>query len=216
MATPQSAGRPPGGGNILTQRVGPLATWVWLLIGTLLIVVIAVIMKKKQGSKTQQQCPPGYQMDASGTCQPTSGTLQTPDIILQNYAAPVTQTQTQTQIAPPEAEPPPEPTPGGPGPQIMCKVGEQRVLEGGKYVCKPIPKGKPGPKPKGKPTYQWVTVGKWTPTPGKNNLAPWNSTLWGIATHFNVKGGYQELAKLNGIKNPNLIHPGQKIKVPVS
>lgn len=44
----------------------------------------------------------------------------------------------------------------------------------------------------------------------------WNSTLSGIADHYHVAGGASELAKLNGISNPNLVHPGQKIKVPVS
>lgn len=59
--------------------------------------------------------------------------------------------------------------------------------------------------------YTEVTVVKWT---AKNT--PWNSTLSGIADHYHVNGGYQALAKLNGISNPNLIHPGQQIKVPVS
>lgn len=64
----------------------------------------------------------------------------------------------------------------------------------------------------GKPKYTEVTVVKWTTKPG----VPWNSTLSTIADHYHVKGGYQELAKLNHISNPNLIYPGQKIKVPVS
>lgn len=59
--------------------------------------------------------------------------------------------------------------------------------------------------------YTTVTVVKWTA-----NNTPWNSTLSGIADHYHVSGGYQALAKLNGIANPNDIHPGQKIKVPVS
>lgn len=60
--------------------------------------------------------------------------------------------------------------------------------------------------------YTEVTVVKWTTKPG----VPWNSTLSGIADHYKVKGGYQALAKLNHISNPNLVYPGQKIKVPVS
>jgi nucleoid-associated protein YgaU len=58
--------------------------------------------------------------------------------------------------------------------------------------------------------YIEVTVGKWT-----RLRTPWNSTLSGIADHYEVKGGYEALAKLNHIKDPNLIRPGQKIKVPV-
>lgn len=41
-------------------------------------------------------------------------------------------------------------------------------------------------------------------------------TLSGIASKFNIAGGYVALAKLNGIANPNLIQPGQKIKLKVA
>jgi LysM repeat protein len=54
-----------------------------------------------------------------------------------------------------------------------------------------------------------VTVAPWNPV-----SAPWNSTLWGIANHFHVVGGYQTLAQINGISNPALIRPGQQISVP--
>ena len=37
-------------------------------------------------------------------------------------------------------------------------------------------------------------------------------TLSGIAKKFGTT--YQKLAAYNGIKNPNLIHPGQKIRIP--
>ena len=39
-------------------------------------------------------------------------------------------------------------------------------------------------------------------------------TLSKIASKFNVSGGYQALAKYNGIANPNIIHVGQKIRIP--
>jgi LysM repeat protein len=57
--------------------------------------------------------------------------------------------------------------------------------------------------------YSTVTVVPWNPV-----SAPWNSTLWGIASHYKVTGGYQTLAQINGISNPSLIRPGQQIKVP--
>lgn len=62
---------------------------------------------------------------------------------------------------------------------------------------------------KGKTTT--VTVVAWN----ARNPA-WNSTLSGIADHYHVSGGASELARLNGISNPDLIKPGQRIKVPVS
>jgi LysM repeat protein len=58
--------------------------------------------------------------------------------------------------------------------------------------------------------YTTVTVAPWNPL-----SAPWNSTLWGIASHYHVAGGYQTLAQINDIANPSLIRPGQQIKVPV-
>jgi len=200
MAAPQPS-RPAGGGNILTQRLGPLATWVWLLIGTLIVGAIALYLRHKAGNKTSA---------AAGQAAPgqTAGVQQVPDIILQNYEGANTQTVAPVTVNP--AAPPVTP-PSQPAPEP------------------PEPAEPPGRKPPGKPPvhqpvkakppaaqYQTVTVGRWTATPGKNNLAPWNSTLWGIADHYHVQGGFQELAKLNGIKNPNLIHPGQKIRVPVS
>ena len=59
--------------------------------------------------------------------------------------------------------------------------------------------------------YIMVTVQPFT-----SQNPPWQSTLSGIASHYNVPGGYTALAKLNGISNPNIIHPGQQIKVPVT
>lgn len=94
---------------------------------------------------------------------------------------------------------------------------------GGGGEPQPGPKPKPKPKPKkrkppvkgtghrGTTRYVTVTVVKWTPT-----NTPWNSTLSGIAGHYHVPGGADALAKLNSIKNPNLIYPGQKIRVPVT
>jgi LysM repeat protein len=58
--------------------------------------------------------------------------------------------------------------------------------------------------------YTTVVVAPWNPV-----STPWNSTLWGIATHYKVAGGYQTLAQINDISNPSLIRPGEQIKVPV-
>jgi LysM repeat protein len=57
--------------------------------------------------------------------------------------------------------------------------------------------------------YTTVTVAPWNPV-----SAPWNSTLWGIANHYHVAGGYPTLARFNGISNPALVRPGEQIRVP--
>lgn len=54
---------------------------------------------------------------------------------------------------------------------------------------------------------QYATVAKWRKT-----NTPWNSTLSGIAKHY--KTSVSKLLKMNpGIKNPDVIYPGQKVRV---
>ena len=187
MAAPPRGGPPEGGGgNVLTQKLGPLATWVWLLIGTTAVVIYYVIAKWKQGKTTA----------ATPAASPTTSASQVPDYIVQNYLG-NTPTGATPPPAPPPAPPPPPPPPPTPPP-----------------TPPPAPPPKPPPAPPAAPpkppAQQYTTV---TVVPF-GNPAPWNSTLWGIATHYNVPGGYQALAKLNNISNPNLIHPGQQIRVP--
>jgi LysM repeat protein len=63
------------------------------------------------------------------------------------------------------------------------------------------------PAPPGNPIPQQVTVAKYT-----RNSPVWNSTLSGIASHYHTS--VAALLKLNpGIKNPNVIYPGQQIRV---
>lgn len=81
----------------------------------------------------------------------------------------------------------------------------------------PPPKTNPPPKPKPKkpkpqPSSNEVTVAKW-PGTSSNGLAQWNTTLWGIAQHEHTT--VAELQRLNPqVKNPSLVYPGEKIKVP--
>lgn len=52
------------------------------------------------------------------------------------------------------------------------------------------------------------------PIPKTHKVAP-GDTLWAIAKkHLGNGARYSELARINNIKNPNLIHPGQVIKLP--
>jgi LysM repeat protein len=186
------------GGSPLNQRVGPFATWVWLLFLTVAIVGYAYIKNRKAA----QQANTGQAV--AGQSVPAQ---QVPDIILQNQ---LSQQQSQQVNLPPGATPPPAPTPAPEPTPAPVTTPAPTPAPTPRPVTTPAPPKKAGPK------YTTVTVGRWTPVPGRHNLAPWNSTLWGIATQYHVPGGFQALAKLNGIKNPDLIHPGQKIKVPVS
>lgn len=73
----------------------------------------------------------------------------------------------------------------------------------------PKPPAKPPAKPPKKPPKVITTV-KWT----KHNT-PWNSTLWGIAHHEHVAGGWQYLERINHITGDPKKHlkPGMKIKL---
>jgi hypothetical protein len=75
------------------------------------------------------------------------------------------------------------------------------------------PKPKPRPKPTKPPTHhapRYVTTVKW-----HRGHVPWNSTLWGIAEHEHVKGGWQYLQKINHLHGDPKTHlkPGMRIKV---
>lgn len=196
QAGPGPAPREQHHGNVLTERLGPLATWVWLLIATAAILIYVVWRNRQAAAQQNTQATAGQAVGAQSV----------PDIIIQNQEGP-DQDNSPAGSTPPSqpTPPPPPPTPGGTG----------TAKPPAKPPTKP-PSTKPPVKAKPGQQYTTVTVGRWTATPGKNNLAPWNSTLWGIATHYHVNGGYQALAKLNGIKDPSKLTPGQKIKVPIS
>lgn len=81
----------------------------------------------------------------------------------------------------------------------------------------PVDRGGPHPLPPvatgGKSSHpvtsaaSYVTVGQWT-----RQNTPWNSTLSGIAGHEHMS--LARLEALNpGITNPNLIHPGEKVRI---
>ena len=64
------------------------------------------------------------------------------------------------------------------------------------YIDADLPENKPTPEPTGETTY----------------IVKSGDTLSGIATKYGTT--YQALAEYNGISNPNLIYPGQVIKIP--
>jgi hypothetical protein len=108
-AAPAPAGQ--GGGNLLTQKLGPLATWVWLLIATVAVGAIYLIMKYRQSQSTAASST------ATGS---TTGVGQVPDYIVQNYlgntpsgAAATTPppATTTTTTPPPVSVPPNQPPP---------------------------------------------------------------------------------------------------------
>jgi len=94
MAAPQPQAR---GGNLLTQKLGPLATWVWLIIATVLVGVVYLILKHKQAAAP-----------AASSAGSTTGVAQVPDTIIQNYLG---NTPSGGTTPPPATTPPPTTTP---------------------------------------------------------------------------------------------------------
>lgn len=83
-------------------------------------------------------------------------------------------------------------------------------------VTKPEPKPEPKPpvKPEPKPEPKPPVKPEPKPEPAKPAVyvVKKGDTLWAIAQKFNTT--WQKLQSLNHIKNPNLIYPGQTIKLP--
>lgn len=182
--------------SFLTNKIGPLPTWAWMLIGLGAAVGFSVIRANKTAAKakaTDQST--GDTTDDSGV--DLIGGNQRPPIVFQSYVTSLFQPPAGGRPGPPTA--PPATTPPTTSPPVP----------------KPVP-GKPAPAP-AKPGGQWVSVAKWT---AKN--PPWNSTLYGIAQHLKGKGADwpsiwnapQNAALKSRRKKPELIQERDKIWVP--
>jgi LysM repeat protein len=165
-----------GGGNLLTQRLGPLATWVWLLIATLLIGAYYLYEKHKQGTTAATATT------ATGATANASGV---PDIILQDYGSPVTQTVT----GPPAGSAPPSQPAPAPATQAA----------GTPPAAKPKAAA-PKPAPPSQPIFNsWHTVQK-------------GETLASIARDLHITR--EQLAHANGFGTGAGLRTGQVLRVP--
>lgn len=81
------------------------------------------------------------------------------------------------------------------------------IVPGNMFTPPPVPRTVPPPNT---PHSNSVTVAHW-PGTITGGLSQWNTTLWGIAQHFGTT--VENLQTLNNIQNPNLIYPGEEIKV---
>jgi hypothetical protein len=119
-----------GGGNVLTRKLGPLPTWVWVAIVSAIILAYVVI--KQRGSSSSTASGSGTTADAS----------QVPQFVNQTY----------TTVSPPAAPdqgaagPPGPPGPAGPpaAADPDAEADEREPPRRGRHKPKP----KPGPRPK--------------------------------------------------------------------
>lgn len=190
----EMAPEPPAGGgtNPLTMKFMGMPGWVFL-VGAIVVGYLFLHGKSKTGTGATSTGGGGTSTTGNITINPgtTSITVQgenTPSNIVGSGAPP------RHHVHNPQPKPPTPPT----KPIISIPV-------------KHPAKGKQHPA---SPQTTEVTVAKW-PGQSVNGLAQWNTTVWGIAKHYNTS--ISEILKLNPqIKNANLIYPGQKIKVPTS
>lgn len=91
ISDPQQA---TGGGSLLTRKLGPLPTWGWLAIVTVVFAAFYLYQKHKQSQNAQNS--------STGT-SPTMGEAFVPDIVIQNEQPP--------SGPPPKRPPKPKPEP---------------------------------------------------------------------------------------------------------
>jgi LysM repeat protein len=196
-----------GGGSFLTTKYMGIPGIVWL--GGAAILAYFLFFRNKSSSSQGSSSSGGGGTSSTGdiTFTPPANRIQVGIPTANGQAAPVNTTSGSTSTEPgnnqglnpgqanPVGTPNPQPTPTPPartattGTTVQHKAGPAPVKSAGSKT-------------------QTVTVTKWTAT-----NTPWNSTLSGIAQHYNTT--VAELLKLNpSITNPNLIYPGQKITVP--
>lgn len=119
--------------SMLTNKIGPLPTWAWMLIGLGLAIAISVVRSNKKNSdaKAAEQ---STGTDANGV--QLVGGNQRPPIVFQDYVTSIFQPPAGGRTCPPACPPPPAPACSGP-------------------ACPP-----PCPPDSGPPCGQWVTLSK--------------------------------------------------------
>lgn len=171
-------------------------------LGVLLLTAVLVFRKSSASSNAANNTT------AAGGGIPTVQTSDTATAINQQNTSieallnAFQQFMNRPSVPTPTPKPTPTPTPT-PKP-IPYPIVPKPIQNPPKPVPKPAPKPTPTPVI---PSAHYDTVGTWT-----QQNAPWNSTLWGIANHEGIS--LSRIEALNpGIANPNIIQPGQKIRV---
>lgn len=179
--------------NFLTRQYVHIPMWGWIIGG---VAGLYILTKLKTGSSTATRPTAAVTSTPYGTGQapsifflpqgPYGGTLAPPNINVTVNRNPGNGPTSDVPGTPVSNTPPPPPAPPDPGPPP------------------------PAPQDQGPPPPNYVTVGTWGN--GQDGLAPWDSTLWGIANHFGTT--VDALVNANNIGNPDLIYPGQQIMIP--
>jgi hypothetical protein len=195
MAEPDDAPPPKsGGGGGISKKVLHVPIWGWALgIGALGGLVW--FWRRNKSSSTTDSTTADSSAAGSSDTNPTS-------LVPINQGLSEDQTQSILDAIKKLHGPPSDDDDDDDGP------GTPTTLPG--QVKNPPPKPPKAPTPPKDTKPKTVTVVKWTKT-----NTPWDSTLWGIANHEHVKGGWQYLQKINHISGDpkKALKPGMKIKL---
>ncbi|TCO52996.1 LysM peptidoglycan-binding domain-containing protein [Actinocrispum wychmicini] len=175
--------------GFLSREYAHIPMWGWILGGVAgLVIVSSVTANRKAAGAGPQQRPSGSNGDA-----PAPSIFFLPQGPYQPNPGNIS-----VVVNPRSDQPSDQPFPLPRWVQVPRRSPEQ-VPTG--------PAGPPAPAPQPRAV---VTVKQW---PGRSSggLAEWDTTLWGIAKHFNTP--VDKLAADNNVSNPNLVFPGQQISV---
>jgi hypothetical protein len=144
MATPPAA--PKAGGNVLTRKIGPLATWVWIVLVSVPIVLYGIVERSKTSSTAAAST-------AASTTASTTNASQVPQFVNQTYTTVLPPSAPQTTAAapapappsehharhnqPPPSTPAPTPTPTQPAPAPVVPTPTPSPSPSG--VTEPVP-----------------------------------------------------------------------------
>lgn len=215
-------------GEFFGRDTAGLPNWAWVLIvgaGIAAAYIVPKLLGNATGTSSQDAASTGTGTNASGlglAIDPTTGLPYAVEGLVPSGGTAGTV----------DNNPPPVPTqtPGACAPgytfhpsQLGAPVASGSYQVAGGYC---VPNAQPKPKPKPKPGDDHdthVTTPHQPPTRPTGHPAPqrfataaqWPNplgSLSGIASHYGIS--LQKIEQLNpGITNPNLIHPGEQIRI---
>ena len=182
---PEAGGGAPAAGGFMTKKFMGIPAIVWIL-GAVLLAYLYFRHSSSSGSASS----------SGGGGTPTTGNISlspgnTSVTVNSQYA----QTQNSQHNTTSNNNQPPRHRTHNPQPQPHHRKNRQTQHTTVKHPGK---------------SAAYVTAGKW-PGNSSGGTAGWNTTIWGIASHFHET--VASILKLNPqIKNANVVYPGERVR----
>jgi LysM repeat protein len=175
-----------GTGSFLQKKFLGIPAIVWLIGAAVLAYLYFRSQNSSSSTSTGSSTPANVPQNANSGTSTTGDTTFGPPTTNLTINSQYSQASNSTT-----GSPPPRHATANPQPTPAVKPATKKAVTTVKTPAKATS----------------VTVAKWTAS-----NTPWNSTLWGIANHYDTT--VANLLKLNPqIKNANLVYPGEKVKV---